>query len=144
MFMEEKPNGNKNPDWDRISISPERYKLLPPDYYFAEFIDLREGKGKFGLTFVLSWKVLEKGRFYECIINDLINKSQTAKKGKIWQLIKAISGHTLDISDEFRLRSLIGKKCYINVDRRGKGDKNNGIKEYISESDFADIRRNDQ
>ena len=139
--MEEKPNGNKNSDWDRISISPERYKFLLPNYYFAELIDLQEKKGKYDFVFVLSWKVLTKGRFYECITNDLINKSQTAKKGKIWQLIRATLGHTLNIFDDFRLNSLIGQKCYINVERRGK---NNAITEYISESDFADIKRNDQ
>lgn len=139
--MEETSNEKNYPDWDRVTISQERYRLLRDDFYFVEVVGRKAGQGRFGPVFILFFKVLDEGRFHDCVIQDLINQTQTAKKGKLWHLFKAISGRELDVSDEFKLSDLIGKRCYIRVEKRGK---NNAITEYVSERDFADIKRSRQ
>ncbi len=135
--MEEPINENQTPG--KVTITRQRYKILDDAFYFAEVVGWKEKQGNFGPNIVISYKVLDQGKFFDCFFNDLIHsKKDTGKRGRFCQLVKATFDRELQEADEFSLPDLIGKRCYAHVVRRGK---NNAVTEYVSERTFADIRR---
>lgn len=126
----------------KVVISDERYKLLKDDFYLVEVTEWSIKEGKYGTNIVMSYKVLTAGAYHNRTFNDFIHsKKDTGRNGRFWQLVKATCGLELGVADVADLSSLIGKRCYIHVERRGK---NNAATEYFSERTFADIRRGGQ
>ena len=126
----------------KVVIGNERYKLLKDDFYLVEVTGWNIKEGKYGTNIVISYRVLSAGAYHQRDFNDFFDsKKETGRKGRFWQLVKATSDLELAVADSVELPSLIGKRCYVHVERRGK---NNATTEYFSERTFADIRRGNQ
>jgi|GEM_PF-3711093 len=115
-------------------ITPEKYRVLPDGIYHAKLCSISDGVGAHHQkVFRLEWEILEKplaGRR----LNSLINQSSTGQRGKIWALLKALSGRTLDVFDGFDLESLIGKDCFIHVEKKNHA---NAVTEYVHKDELS-------
>ncbi|MFA5168538.1 MAG: hypothetical protein WC530_08420 [Candidatus Omnitrophota bacterium] len=120
-----------------VIIGPQKYKVLPNDFYKARLIKVQSGIGKFGPIFRLFFEITE-GEKMGTRINGLVNKDASGIKGRLWQLFKAMTGKATNIFTTFNLKDLVGKECFIHVEEREKG---NAITEYVGLRDFENIKR---
>lgn len=125
-----------------VIISPEKFRLLPADFYRAKLCDLSEKEGKFDRVFQFTF-IIQKGKYKGAFVSGLINKSSDGKHGKIWQIIRAFTGYKLDVFDSLSLSDLIGKECFINVEERvgEAGRRFNAIAEYVHIDEFKNLKR---
>ena len=126
-----------------VTITEKKHQFLPKGVYLVMLIDIDEGVGKYQQpVFILHFEVVS-GKYDGEIVRSILNKSSSGERGKIWSLIKALSGKELKPKDGVDLFDLKGKTCYINVE---KGVSENGktfddVKEYIALREFEDIER---
>lgn len=118
-----------------FSFSPEKYRVLPRGIYKARFVEFREGQGKWAVVYILTFEIVS-GSFRLCKVNDLINKTATNKRGKLWRMVKALTNVEYAVSQRGKLSELINKECWIDVEQHGK---NNQIADYISLADIPNI-----
>jgi len=113
-------------------ISPPKYKILPSGINKAKLVSFLSSIGKFDqLIFILQFEILE-GEYRGYFVKGRVNQSSNGKFGKLWQLFRAM-GVELDIFDQYDLKDLIAKECFINVETRSNG---NAITEFIPLNSF--------
>lgn len=119
-----------------VVIGPQKYKFLENDFYKARLCEVHSGEGKYQKPiFIFRFEITE-GKESGCWCNAMINQDASGKRGKLWQLVKAVTEKSYDVFDSCNLKDLVGKECFIHVEKRANG---NAITEYISLEDYGDI-----
>ncbi len=142
-----------------VMITPEGYKVLPPMIYKAELIDITidDGKCHEGKNFVPLFKVImpEQKGISEELKLDLIGREtkglieialahshlkKAPRKSLLWQMIRALSDKNFKDIDysEINLKDLIGRTCYIKVEKKIEHNKTyiNKITKYFNVNDI--------
>ena len=122
----------------KVTIAEEKYRVLPSAIYKAKLLIVSDGVGsKDQPVFIPRFQLLE-GQFKDCELNGMINKTSNGRRGKIWEMIRALTGKDLKASDQCNLEGLVGLECYINVEQKGA---KNALREYICLDEFRDLER---
>ncbi len=127
----------------KIVISAAKYRFLKEGFYKAKVARIKPGLGNYNnAIFDFEFEIAE-GEEIGAPIHDWVNQSATSHGGKLWKLVKVLTGKSLNESEGFILDDLIGCECFIHVEgkpKQGKG-KSNVITEYVSIADFRDIEK---
>ena len=124
---------------NKVVIGPEKHRPVNSAIYRAKLLQMRLGIGAFDQpAYLLSWEILDESLYKDRIISDFVNKNSNGLRGKLWQLRRALTNDELDIFDSFFMEDLLGKECFIDVEKRGGF---NAVSRYICPKDLEGVKR---
>jgi len=130
---------NKNTKFFKVTITPEKYRVLPSRIYKAKLCFCRAGVGKYKQPIFCLYFLIIEGKYTGRRTTAWVNQNENGQQGKLWQLARAISGENGKVNAAFYIDALIDGECFINVEQDGK---QNTITQYISFADMKETQKN--